>query len=206
MILWHGNFPLADETVDPLVQRVKSISESRDKADKLYSSYYLRNESRPEKILAPLYEEIIKGVTIDLGVYHRSQYKIPFWLQVYAPGLESEHGYHDHFDADTQISWVHFIRPTKEKRFCFVDSNGKKTVPEQQNEGDFIVFPSWAGHQVEPNTSNEERVIIAGNIMFSALDLIKPGSNKFIKTSRRHNVEDFNNGQSIHLWVTNDYD
>ncbi|AIX17271.1 hypothetical protein Syn7803C76_48 [Synechococcus phage ACG-2014b] len=206
MILWYGNFKLDDDTVLPLVDKLKSITSTRDKLNKLRSSYYLTNAQRPERILDSFYEEIIKGATIDLGVHHRSQYKIPYWMQVYTTDMKSHHGYHDHFDADTQLSWVHFVRPTKEKRFCFVDSNGNKTFPNQQNEGDFILFPSWAPHEVEVNTSDDERIIIAGNIMFSALDLIAPNSDVLLKTSRRHNVEEIKNGQTIHLWVTTDYE
>ena len=76
MILWSGNFPLADETVDPIVQRLKSIDKTRN--NRIYSSYFIKNPHRPEVILAPIYEEIIKAATIDLGLHHRSQYKIPF--------------------------------------------------------------------------------------------------------------------------------
>ena len=204
VILWSGNFPLADETVDPMVQRLKSIDKTRENI--IYTSYFIANPHRPEGILAPVYEKIIKAATIDLGLHHRSQYKIPFWMQVYDSHVESEHGYHDHFDVDTQLSWVHFVRPTKEKRFCFVDSNNKTTFPEEQKPGDFILFPSWAPHKVESNLGGEERVIIAGNVMFSALDLIEPNSNYMIKSCRRHNVEEVNNGQTLHLWQTNDYE
>ena len=42
--------------------------------------------------------------------------------------------------------------------------------------------------------------------MFSALDLIAPNSDVLLKTSRRHNVEEIKNGQTIHLWVTTDYE
>ena len=54
-----------------------------------------------------------------------------------------------------------------EKCFCFLDSDGKRTFPDTQKAGDFIVFPSWVQHEVLPNDSNEDRAVIAGNIEFS---------------------------------------
>ena len=44
-----------------------------------------------------------------------------------------------------------------------VATKGKEVIPFWYN-GDIIYFPSWAYHQVDPNCSDDLRVVIAGNI------------------------------------------
>ena len=61
------------------------------------------------------------------------------------------------------FSWVHFIKPSSKKCFYFVNHKGDKTYPEQ-NEGDFIIFPSWAAHSVDPNQDKDDRIVTAGNV------------------------------------------
>ena len=43
-------------------------------------------------------------------------------------------------------------------------------VPNEQSSGDIIVFPSWVWHEVLPNKSNEERIVISGNISVTYYD------------------------------------
>lgn len=168
MILWSSNFLLDESTVDKLVTELKTSGCYSSKFNH-YSSYYIDIDTRPENILIGMYGEIIKKVTSDLGLYHRSQYKYPYWMQVYEPNKSSCHNCHDHFNGNTFLSWVHFIKATDKKCFCFVDSDDKKTFPDTQKTGDFIVFPSWAQHEVLSNDADENRAIIAGNIEFSFL-------------------------------------
>ena len=84
------------------------------------------------------------------------------------------HRAHHHADVDdnldTIISWVHFIDVPKQKLFRFTDTTGNFFVPEEQNEGDIICFPSWVWHEVLPNNSNERRVVLAGNITVTHYD------------------------------------
>ena len=73
------------------------------------------------------------------------------------------------------------------RHFTLVD--GKKVYPEQQNAGDFIVFPSWALHQVDINDTFDDRVvIIAGNILWDTLNTVKEG--KVTKQTKCFSVSD----------------
>ena len=40
----------------------------------------------------------------------------------------------------------------------------EENVYPKQDKGDFIVFPSRALHKIDSNTSDEERVVTAGNL------------------------------------------
>ena len=91
-----------------------------------------------------------------------------FWLQVYEPG-SSGHDIHDHWSGNEMFSWVHFLKPVN-KSFHFL-VEGQKVYPKRQNPGDFIVFPSWALHAVDGNDTDDERVVIAGNVMMDSFNV-----------------------------------
>ena len=57
---------------------------------------------------------------------------------------------------------MHFLKPVDKNCFRFTD--GREIEIPRQEEGDLIVFPSYVSHQVVSHTSNENRVILAGNI------------------------------------------
>ena len=66
---------------------------------------------------------------------------------------------------DALLSWVHFLKVPEQKCFKFTDSEGNNSFyPDEQNSGDIIYFPSWAYHEIDPNRSDDLRVVIAGNI------------------------------------------
>ena len=91
-------------------------------------------------------------------------------MQIYNSKLSSTHSIHDHFTTHEMFSWVHFVRPTQQKCFFYIDSKGNKTYPDQ-HQNRFIVFPSWLQHGVDPldNETTQERVVIAGNVMFDSI-------------------------------------
>lgn len=163
MILWSGNFVIDESTIEPMVDKLKMIPKSYNHNFNHHSSFYLDAKDRPEECLHSFYMEILNQVTKDLTLYNRIKYNYPFWMQVYGKNTKSFHGQHDHFSGAEILSWVHFIRPTSKKCFHFVDVNGENVYPKQ-DKGDFIVFPSWALHKIDSNTSDEERVVTAGNL------------------------------------------
>ena len=62
------------------------------------------------------------------------------------------HKPHHHASLDsemkTDISWVHFLDVPKQKCFRFTDMKGNILIPNEQNSGDIICFPSWVEHGV----------------------------------------------------------
>ena len=94
-----------------------------------------------------------------------------------------------HFTGQEILSWVHFIRPTSKKCFYFIDGTGHHTYPHQ-HEGDFIMFPSWMMHGADPNTEDEDRCVVAGNIILHKID-----SPRLVSTSHWVN-------ENITLWET----
>ena len=164
--LWRTNSKIPDNLVDSHVSEIKkSVLPFRN----MWSTFELLGTKKsPDLIFAEYYESILDVVVSDFGIKSRvDKLSFNYWTQVY--GNKARHSEHDHLSGATLFSWVHFIRPTKEKCFCFLDDERRPYFPEQ-NSGDFIVFPEWALHTVKPNTSGEERVVIAGNVNYGMMN------------------------------------
>jgi|TARA_R100000030_G_C3212310_1_gene113697 hypothetical protein len=166
MILWHDNIVNSNLDYENLVSKIV-VDEYYEKRSDMHTTYL--KDGSPDMILEDFYKDVIKKFMLDLGLYHRSQYLIDFWTQVYSGNNKSSHNKHDHFQSDVILSWVHFLKPPKQKCFCFIDSNGNETFPETQKQNDFIVFPSWAVHRATPFISDENRVIVSGNVILDSI-------------------------------------
>ena len=188
MIIWKTNYNIPKDEIDSLVSDLKKDDRSFGKEIKFYSSYYLPVSERPEKRLTSVYNDIITKGSKQLGLFNRADLAVPFWMQVY-PKDGGAHKFHMHFCGQEILSWVHFLRPSSKKCFYFIDSDGKQIYPHQ-NEGDFIMFPAWAMHGVDPNTDDEDRCVVAGNIILDKIEC--PGL-----SSLSHRVTD-----NIILWET----
>ena len=164
MILWSYNLPLDGDTIDMVSSQVKCDS-NFDNHFNQYTTYFSSN--RPEYVLKDFYIDVINHCNDHLTMSNRLEWDLSYWMQIYPPDSNGHHGAHDHYTGDELYSWVHFLKPVK-KAFHFL-VNGKKVYPEQQNRGDFIVFPPWALHAVDGNDTNLERAIIAGNVVVKKL-------------------------------------
>ena len=91
-----------------------------------------------------------------------SKIKLSYWVQVY--GKNAIHGKHTHFivGKNAIISWVHFLKVPEKPCFRFTD--GTDWFFPHQNEGDFLVFPSYTQHEVIPHQEDSNRIVVAGNI------------------------------------------
>ena len=105
------------------------------------------------------------------------KYEYQYWAQLYFKN--NKHTPHQHARKiheeprqweEVIMSWVHFLDVPKQKYFRFLDNDGNFLVPNEQSSGDIIVFPSWVWHEVLPNKSNEERIVISGNISVTYYD------------------------------------
>ena len=181
LILWQGHYPTADNIANSIEFSLKQ--NPPDEFDGYYTSFFSDPDSRPEAHMNPLYSSILERVMKDLHLYDRCKYAYSYWAQLYPPQVAG-HGYHDHFSGQEVLSWVHFVR-SGSKSFNFMTGDGP-VYPEAQNDGDFIVFPSWALHSASINNSDTDRLVIAGNIMLEYLEVnYEDGSSSQTHATRR---------------------
>ena len=178
MIIWKTNYNIPKEEIDSLISDLKKDDRSFGKDIKFYSSYYLPVSERPEKKITSVYNDIITKGSKQLGLFNRADLTVPFWMQVY-PKDGGAHKFHMHFCGQEILSWVHFLRPSSKKCFYFIDSDGKQIYPHQ-NEGDFIIFPAWALHGVDPNTDDDDRVVVAGNVLLTRIEAPQISSRSYL--------------------------
>ena len=129
------------------------------------STYHYNMDNKPDNIFKEIYDVIVEDILKSVGVLKNVEYKHTFWAQLYQKGML--HAPHHHGEDD--ISWVHFLNVPKEKLFRFTDTEGNVYVPQEQNNGDIICFPSWLWHEVLPNETDEDRLVTAGNIKITNL-------------------------------------
>jgi len=160
MILLHTNCKLNDDVISNLVSTYKK-DKYLPEVDNFYTNYY--HKDTEDFILKDYYKNNLKVVLQHLGLENRCEYKIDQWVQVYDNKTEG-FGYHDHFTGTEFLSWIHFIKVPKQKCFHFIDSLGNKQYPDNQSDGDFLVFPSWALHAADKVEEEFDRVVVSGNI------------------------------------------
>tara|TARA_B100000035_G_scaffold70500_1_gene57877 strand:- start:505 stop:1113 length:609 start_codon:yes stop_codon:yes gene_type:complete len=168
-IMWSSNEAIDDNLLTDIVNIVKDMGEDiRCPSQRFYSTYFIGN--RPEYIFEKYYRSIVDKIVFDFDLKHRLEYSCNFWMQVYDPNESDQHHVHDHFTSQELFSWVHFVRPTKQKCFYFTDSDGNKSYPKQ-DKNDFIAFPPWVNHGVDrpDDDIDVDRVVIAGNVMFDSI-------------------------------------
>ena len=194
-IIWSTNFNHPDNEVDSCIESLEKLEVSPGGV--IHTSFYTPKEDRPESIWRDTYDAIITKALGDLGLLKRIDYMYNYWMQSYGNGEES-HATHDHFSSVELFSFVHFIRPTSKKCFAFIDSDGKSNYPEQ-NAGDFIVFPSWSLHRVEPHRLDEKRCVISGNLSVKSIHC-PLGRNGGYKSANVHYIND-----KTYVWSKSNY-
>ena len=87
------------------------------------------------------------------------------WAQIYKKQLGVGNGVHHHYsNPSTLCSWIHFVEAPKEDCLHWELNSGKKVYPQPQRSGKMIFFVPWAWHGVDPVTSQDERIVVAGNV------------------------------------------
>lgn len=185
LVIWSTNFNHPDNEVDSCIESLEKCKSSPGGV--IHTSFYTNPEDRPESIWRDKYDAIITRTLGDLGVLKRTDYFYQYWMQTYNSGDEA-HFTHDHYSGIELLSFVHFIRPTSKKCFAFIDSYGKSNYPKQ-NAGDFIVFPSWVLHRVEPHGLDEKRCVISGNLSIKSIHC-PLGRNGGYKSADVHYIND----------------
>jgi len=168
---FYKNTKFPEEEIDQVISKLKQkILEEVIETNPLLTSYFFSMYQRPDKIWNQKYSEIMEGVVKQLGVYTTCRYSYEYWSQCYHKdiGHQCHHHARGNLNAFGQLSWAHFLRTT-EDNFVFLDRTGNTFTPKQ-NDGDIVIFPSYVWHEVLPNTTNDERFVVAGNLWLTDLE------------------------------------
>ena len=169
--LWTDKLILDQDKIEQVKQELKS-DEGRwlHPHQKYYSSYWEDDvNKRPEIIFLEEYRQQIFKFLKHVNLFDRVDFSFEHWSQIYTAESGGSHATHCHFSFDCFFSWVHFIEPTDRPCFYFSKHEGGKKFVENQEPGTFMVFPSWALHGAVENHSDEDRLIVAGNIHVSRI-------------------------------------
>ena len=161
-IYWyHGNVKFPDTEVEQVINELERLGSELIKREDAISSYHLKIFSRPDKIWRARYGEIVEEITKSIGIESTTRYIYEYWAQLYFK--KNKHHAHHHWRGPSTISFVHFIRPTDENCFKFIDNDGYDHPLPEQREGDIVCFQSYVWHRVAPLESGK-RFVVAGNI------------------------------------------
>ena len=146
--------------IDPPPE-IYSFVNTNIKKDDLYDPNLKAYTSYPKyeicSELKPYYNKIIRRALFDLTLSF-AKFEQSIWCQVYTPTGDSKHREHNHWES-VDLSWVHFIKTPDKSCFRF---KNEQTPP--QNDGDFIMFPSWVVHKILPFTEGDDRIVVVGNV------------------------------------------
>ena len=192
-IMWHDNVSLPRDLYDKICSIVsdklvgtRTVHVSNNDTGKLYYTTYGEDGSDwPADVIeqvSEFYEQLfVSKMMFQLGMLNRSEWKFNYWIQ----GSNCNtigHKPHTHFSGNEIISWCHIIKAPIPDEPCFhffrntpegtIDGEGYRTVfgtvyeklyPEQKT-GDINAWPAWSMHAVDATSSEENRIVIAGNI------------------------------------------
>lgn len=174
MLFSSFNVQLDRECLEKIKNKIK---ENHFIENEFYTSY--TELSNNYEFIKPFYSDVVENIIKKLGLYHISQYDWEYWIQMYNSNTDS-HTIHNHFSGSEIISWVHFVKTTGQKCFYFNGENKTKFYPEDQNDNDLIVFPSYLFHGVDPIIQkNKNRIVVAGNIFLRSIDCVDRSSKLF---------------------------
>ena len=160
MIIYRDIIPFNSEIKNILMEdEFKKLIHNKD--EKFSTTY--KNNINYKGILEKtnsFYSEIFSRIMKYFLLYNNTKYKFSFWYQIYDKD-DSGHLIHDHFLGPEIFSWVHFISLPQSN--CFHFKNGIENNFINEKENDFIIFPSWAHHAVNPPSSGK-RIVCAGNV------------------------------------------
>ena len=170
---FYKNIKFSEEDIAFLSSELSQLSTYGDQNK---TSFVFKQQERPEMLFVERYLDIVEDITKSCGIFHLSTFVWSFWSQLYGKGHFHEPHNHasigsEDFDAD--ISFVHFLDISEQKCFRFTDMLGNVFYPPEQSSGDIIWFPSWVWHEVMPLETDEQRLVVAGNVKFTHFDTLE---------------------------------
>ena len=163
---FYKNIKFPESEIQHVIKKLNGMSNLDTRRDECTTSFFLKEQERPEKIWRHRYSQIQEQLLRQIGIYTTCRCEFYYWSQLYNKG--DNHCPHHHFGDGTIISWVHFVR-SPFKAFRFTDKDLNYFIPPEQEEGDMIYFPSYLCHQAMPSCTDEQRFIVAGNIKITQI-------------------------------------
>ena len=163
---FYKNIKFPESEIQHVIKKLNGMSNLDTRRDECTTSFFLKEQERPEKIWRHRYSQIQEQLLRQIGIYTTCRCEFYYWSQLYNKG--DNHCPHHHFGDGTIISWVHFVR-SPFKAFRFTDKDLNYFIPPEQEEGDIICFPSYLCHQAMPSCTDEQRFIVAGNIKITQI-------------------------------------
>ena len=154
MVAW---IHLDPEYLRNCIDEVKKLGDSQDRQTNLkgfMTSYHVYKET---DILNPLLDAILEAC----NMYATDRKALAeAWVGIYKKGDYAV----EHSHLGTSLSFCYYMQAQKEDAAIeFTDAN-KKFYP---TTGMLLVFPSPFKHKVHEQKTDNERVILAGNILFT---------------------------------------
>ena len=187
-IMWHDNISLPQDLYEQICTSVKG---KINNIPQYYTTYGKKNPEWDRQLLNSLVEFytqlFVDKPLMELGLNYRSDWEFNFWIQA-TNSKSTGHKPHNHFSGNEFISWCHIIKALPNER-CFyflrnvpstselVGGNNmisvanriyEKIYPEQMS-GDINAWPAWSLHGVDSPSTEESRIVIAGNIAINTL-------------------------------------
>jgi hypothetical protein len=155
----------------PLVYKQQCIDEIYSLGDSMnqktnvkaiMSSYQIWNETSVYNSLLDKILEVINN--IEPIKDFRFEYKlIEAWASIY----KKNHYTLSHNHTPNDISFVYYLKATTNSSSLIFDSCNFQIQPQQDM---LVIFPSYLKHSVPKQTDNEDRICLAGNLIFSPKD------------------------------------
>lgn len=120
------------------------------------------------RIIKTLGDEFIRFSNLKDVLNSHFNKKISYgqaWLNRYGKGEFQEPHWHIGSGRKADLSFVYFLKIPENSHcfnFCNKDGNNKKYINEKS--GDLLIFGPDLYHSVDPNTSDDYRYTIAGNL------------------------------------------
>ena len=119
--------------------------------------------------LLQIYSPIIKRELIEQRLFEADPSAIysyqHIWAQIYTKNLGKGIDAHHHYpDPSNLFSWIHFVDVPDEDCLYWEMNSGNKIYPQPQRSGKLIFFIPWTWHGVDPVISQDERIVVAGNV------------------------------------------
>ncbi len=162
---YHGNLYMIPEKIDDIFNYIDKtpVKKLLDGSKNHLTTYF--DDDDLSDFFTDFYDQVGAQIMKKIGLYSRTKFETTYWSQIYSKCMNHSSHNHCSFECEESIiSWVHFINVPEQKCFKFTDNDGNVFYPPEQRNGDIIYFPSWAYHAVDPNETNDIRVVIAGNI------------------------------------------
>lgn len=127
----------------------------------IMSSYKVWEET---KVFNPLFNrvlEIIKDLDPIQSNYHFNL--VNAWSAIYKKGNHADRHHH----LPSNYSWIYYLKtPPNSSPLIFNDINFELIIEDDL----FVIFPSHLVHSVPSHSINEDRICLAGNLVWNTRD------------------------------------